>query len=123
MPGKISHDVVISGMSKKSKNGKISLGEDSYLSMLIDGLKINKEDLFDQNYDICIKDLKDLNPKPKILEVINEEIKLKELIFTDRTNKSATMENEKEKIVTQNKKATDIGSITHRLIELFWDKL
>ncbi len=117
------HDVVISGMLTRSKNGNISLGDDSYLSMVVDGLKLNKEELFEQSDDICIKGLEEIKPTPKYIEIKNEDIKLKELHFTNRTPISATMESDDKTIITKNKKAADIGTLTHRLIELFWDKL
>jgi len=110
-------------MLTRSKNGNISLGDDSYLSMVVDGLKLNKEELFEQSDEICIKGLEEIKPEPQTLEIKNEDIELKELYFTDRTPQSATKENHENENITKNKKAADIGILTHRLIELFWDKL
>ena len=45
------HDVVISANLKQKKDGDITLREDSYLTMIMDALGIEVEDLYEQ--DVC----------------------------------------------------------------------
>ncbi len=108
--------MVISAQLKEKKGGEISLREDSYLNMIIQALDIKKEELFSQNDNYCIS-LKsdDIFAKEKRIEYV--DYPFRELAFTSKELKSATVTNE---TINQSNAAL-LGTATHKIIELYWD--
>ena len=107
------HDVIISANMKNS-----NVSDSSYLGMIVNGLDINPDDLFNKDFDGCITNLEniEISKESKILE--NEEIVLKELKFDEYFKPiSATNSSTKE-----DNNATKLGTITHKIFELYWDK-
>ena len=107
------HDVIISANMKNS-----NISDSSYLGMIVNGLDINPDDLFNKDFDGCITNLEniEISKESKILE--NEEIVLKELKFDEYFKPiSATNSSTKE-----DNNATKLGTITHKIFELYWDK-
>ena len=49
------YDVVVSAELHQTKDGRVSLREDSYLSMICQSLEIDKDELFGQNETYCIR--------------------------------------------------------------------
>ncbi len=107
------HDVIISANMKNS-----NISDSSYLGMIVNGLGINPEELFSKDYEDCISTLEniEIQKEEKVLE--NKEIVLKELKFEEfaktisATNSSTNEDN----------LATKLGTITHKIFELYWDK-
>lgn len=113
------HDVVISACLKQTANGEIPLREDSYLHMICAALNIEKDELYNQNENYCIK-LENNSCKESIKEqvkYINHE--LKTLTFISKEKISATSSNENK---NSNEIAIKLGMITHKIFELYWDK-
>ena len=107
------HDVIISANMKNS-----NISDSSYLGMIVNGLGINSEDLFSKDFEGCITNLEniEISKESKILE--NEEIVLKELKFDEYFKPiSATNSSTKE-----DNNATKLGTITHKIFELYWNK-
>ena len=107
------HDVIISANMKNA-----NIKDSSYLGMIVNGLDINPDDLFNKDFDGCITNLEniEISKEYKILE--NEEIVLKELKFDEYFKPiSATNSSTKE-----DNNATKLGTITHKIFELYWDK-
>ena len=107
------HDVIISANMKNA-----NIKDSSYLGMIVNGLDINPDDLFNKDFDGCITNLEniEISKESKILE--NEEIVLKELKFDEYFKPiSATNSSTKE-----DNNATKLGTITHKIFELYWDK-
>ena len=107
------HDVVISANMKNS-----NISDSSYLGMIVNGLDINSEDLFNKDFEGCITNLENIEivKEEKVLE--NKEVVLKELKFEEHIKPiSATSSSVKEDNL-----ATKLGSITHKIFELYWDK-
>lgn len=112
------HDVIISSHLKQKKDGSITLLEDSYLKMIIESLDIDIKELFEQNDKYCIKVDNDvINSVENEVEYI--EYNLKPLEFTSKEKDSATKKN--ETIVPKDNKAARIGTVTHEVIEVYWD--
>lgn len=112
------HDVVISGYLKQKKDSNISLREDSYLYMICKSLEIDKDELYGQNKKYCIK----LDATP-IEDPIKEEVKyiehfFKPITFESKSLVSATSDN---KTTSDNNIAADLGTATHKIIELYWN--
>ena len=112
------HDVVISGYLKQKKDSTISLREDSYLHMICKSLEIDKDELYGQNEKYCIK----LDATPTE-DTIKEEVKyiehsFKPITFESKSLVSATSDNE---ITSDNNIAADLGTATHKIIELYWN--
>ncbi|MCT7447152.1 UvrD-helicase domain-containing protein [Aliarcobacter skirrowii] len=107
------HDVIISGNMKSEQ-----INNDNYLGMIVNGLEINPEDLFNKTHESSIKDLQDieLEPTQKLLE--NKEVILKELKFEEFI-KPISATNSNTNVVSD---AAKLGSITHKIFELYWDK-
>ena len=107
------HDVIISANMKNS-----NVSDSSYLGMIVSGLGINPEDLFSKKFEGCIRELEniEISKEDKVLE--NKEIVLKELKFEEYIKSiSATNSSIKEDNI-----ATKLGTITHKIFELYWDK-
>ncbi len=107
------HDVIISANMKNS-----NVKDSSYLGMIVNGLDINPDDLFNKDFDGCITNLEniEISKESKILE--NKEVVLKELKFDEYFKPiSATNSSTKEDNI-----ATKLGTITHKIFELYWDK-
>jgi ATP-dependent exoDNAse (exonuclease V) beta subunit len=107
------HDVIISANMKNS-----NISDSSYLGMIVNGLGINPEDLFNKDFEGCITNLEniEISKEEKVLE--NKEIVLKELKFEEHIKPiSATSSSTKEDNL-----ATKLGTITHKIFELYWDK-
>ena len=111
------HDVVISAHLKQSKNKSISLKEDSYLHMIINSLDININELFAQNETYCIS-IKDKDSDISIISSVEYiDYKLKKLDFKKEEYISATQNSK-----TINEEAASLGTLTHKIIELYWNK-
>src|SRR5574344_2380492 len=107
------HDVIISANMKNS-----NISDSSYLGMIVNGLGINSEDLFNKDFEGCITNLEniEISKETKVLE--NKEVVLKELKFEEYIKPiSATSSSTKEDNL-----ATKLGTITHKIFELYWDK-
>jgi ATP-dependent exoDNAse (exonuclease V) beta subunit len=107
------HDVIISANMKNS-----NISDSSYLGMIVSGLGINPEDLFSKKFEGCIRELEniEISKEDKVLE--NKEIVLKELKFEEYIKPiSATSSSTNEDNL-----ATKLGTITHKIFELYWDK-
>ncbi|MDX4051038.1 UvrD-helicase domain-containing protein [Aliarcobacter skirrowii] len=107
------HDVIISGNMKSEE-----INNDNYLGMIVNGLEINPEDLFNKTHESSIKNLQDieLEPTQKLLE--NKEVILKELKFEEFI-KPISATNSNTNVFSD---AAKLGSITHKIFELYWDK-
>jgi len=118
------HDVVISGTIYKKKDGSFSLSQASYLRMIAQGLDIKVEELFDKSLDNSIDELEDINIVNEQKILTNETITLKPLVFEEETKiKSATSNNEISQIQEIDNTAAKLGTISHKIFELYWDKL
>lgn len=117
------HDVVISGSIKIKSDGAFNISEASYLGMIVEGLDIDTNKLINHELSNSIKDLKDIDVQKEEKKIENIEVTLKPLKF-ERVSKpkSATQNNENKSISTTNSDATRLGTITHKIFELYWDK-
>ncbi len=114
------HDIVISAKLSKSKtDGNIGLRKDSYLSMICEGQNISKVDLFEQNLPNSIANLPKLSIEKSLPSPKNNEVVLKELIFSNQKTISATMSNDNE---TYDKSKARLGTIIHKIFELYTNK-
>lgn len=107
------HDLIISANMKTA-----NVSDSSYLGMIVNGLGINPEDLFNKDFQGCITNLEniELQKEEKVLE--NKEIVLKKLKFEEYIKPiSATSSSSKEDNI-----ATKLGTITHKIFEVYWDK-
>lgn len=112
------HDVVISAELKQTKNGSITLREDSYLNMMCESLNIDKDELYEQNEEYCIL-LKDDTIENKTKDKIEYiEHSFKNLSFERENKISATSDSE---VISQSNEASNLGTITHKIIELHWN--
>ena len=115
------HDVVISAQLKEKKEGGITLREDSYLSMMINALEIDIDELFGQNKAYCIQ-LKENNEPDTLNEPVEYiEHTLKPITFTSKALVSATNKGESSKGSDIAMEAAKLGTITHKIIELYWN--
>ncbi len=107
------HDVIISANMKNA-----NIKDSSYLGMIVNGLDINPDDLFNKDFDGCITNLEniEISKESKILE--NKEVVLKELKF-DEYFKPISATNSS---INEDNLATKLGTITHKIFELYWDK-
>lgn len=110
------HDVVISGSLSQNKDGGISLAKDSYLFMICESLKIDKDELFGENENYCIEIEATTNHSFEKEKIEYVEHLLKPINFQIKTQKSATGENESVDSVS-----AFLGTTTHKIIELYWD--
>jgi len=114
------HDIVISAHlpKTKTKEGSISLREDSYLHMIRDGLNIEKEKLFNEGL---------LYASNHKIEVVTEQTK--EVEYIEHSFKPITFEAKKTLSATTNhtetkdEESAKRGTLTHKILELYWDKL
>ena len=107
------HDVIISANMKNS-----NISDSSYLGMIVNGLGINSEDLFNKDFEGCITNLEniEISKETKVLE--NKEVVLKELKFEEYIKPiSATSSS-----INEDNLATKLGTITHKIFELYWNK-
>ncbi len=115
------HDVVISAQLKEKKEGGITLREDSYLSMMISALEIDIDELFGQNTVYCIQ-LEENNEPDTLNEPVEYiEHTLKPITFTSKALVSATNKGESSKGSDIDMEAAKLGTITHKIIELYWN--
>lgn len=114
------HDVVISAQLKAKKEGDISLSEDSYLSMIINALEIDVEELYGQNEKYCIQ-VEESETMTSEEEVEYIEHTLKPVVFTSNLLQSATGTEDSNEKTSVNIEAARLGTITHKVIELYWD--
>ncbi len=113
------HDVVISAQLSEKKEGGISLREDSYLHMMLEPLHVSKEMLFTQDAKECLH-----------VKSVNEELvhQTQDISYVKHTLESFTFE-KKEVItatsssVTYDESAAKLGTLTHKIFELYWDSL
>jgi ATP-dependent exoDNAse (exonuclease V) beta subunit len=113
------HDVVISALLKATSGGGISLREDSYLAMMCNALSITKEQLFEQDAEHCIGHVEFQKREPIEQKAVGySEHILEELAFEAKEFLSATSHAE-----THNETAAALGTITHKIIELYWESL
>lgn len=107
------HDVVISANMKNS-----NISDSSYLGMIVSGLNINSEDLYSKDFEGCITNLEDIEISKEIKVLENKEVVLKELKFEEYIKPiSATSSS-----MNEDNLATKLGTITHKIFELYWDK-
>ncbi|WP_348652952.1 UvrD-helicase domain-containing protein, partial [uncultured Sulfurimonas sp.] len=112
------HDVVISAQLKQTAKGLISLREDSYLHMMCEALEIDKDELYGQNKDYCIE-IKDIGMKDTIKDDVEYvQHSLEPIVFESNTLASATSDS---KNASNDNRATDLGTATHKIIELYWN--
>jgi ATP-dependent exoDNAse (exonuclease V) beta subunit len=115
------HDVVISAYLKEKKDGGITLREDSYLSMITNALETDLDELFGQNGSHCIQ-MKECVQSNTLTEPINYiEHTLKPITFISKTFVSATRQEEGSMDSNINAEAAKLGTITHKIIELYWN--
>ena len=110
------HDIVISAILKQKKDGGISLRTDSYLHMICDALDVEIEELYGQNNDYCIELSKQDRDEVKVRSIEQIKHSFKTLTFEENKLISATTTS------TNDSEASNIGTITHKIIELYWDK-
>lgn len=111
------HDVVVSAHLKEKKEGDISLRDDSYLKMITSALDIEIKGLYEQDHKDCIKISEDLQDGEFIKKVEHKEHSFKPIEFEVRKKVSATATTNK----VADKEASKVGTITHKIIELYWD--
>ncbi|WP_323595025.1 UvrD-helicase domain-containing protein [Aliarcobacter butzleri] len=107
------HDVIISANMKTA-----NVNDNSYLGMIVKGLDINPEEIFSKDYEGCILTLENIEIQKEQKNLENNKIVLKELKFEEFTKPiSATNSSTNEDNL-----ATKLGTITHKIFELYWDK-
>jgi len=117
------HDVVISGTINKKKDGDYSLSETSYLGMIVEGLDLNRDELFEKTLSNSIDNLENIEIQKEAKIIINEKVELKPFIFEELSKPiSATKNEENEKVDDCENSAAKLGTITHKIFELYWDK-
>lgn len=119
------HNVVISGTINKKKDGGYSLSDTSYLGMIAEGLDLEVERLFEKDLDNSIGELEEIEVEVENKVIKNEEITLKPLVFKEFSKSISATQNhdEKEEVGTIENNATKLGTITHKIFELYWNKL
>lgn len=116
-------DVVISGTISKKKDGGFSLSDSSYLGMIIEGLEEDIESLFNNTSQKSIDELEDIKIEKEKKSIINETISLKPLVFKEMIKPISATQNEDSNDRKQtNNKAARLGTITHKIFELYWNK-
>ena len=91
---------------------------DSYLQMITDGLRIDPESLYCNSHPSCITNVQKIELEKEQKIVSNEEVILKQLKFEEYVKPiSATNSSTNEDNL-----ATKLGTITHKIFELYWDK-
>ena len=110
------HDVVISAKLSQNKDGSISLKKESYLAMICDSLAIDIEELFEQNPLYCLNLENEQAVLGEKVDVEYVNHLLKPIEFQSTKLISATLGGK-----TYNEEAARLGTITHRVIELYWN--
>ncbi len=115
------HDVVISAHLKEKKGGDITLREDSYLSMMISALEIDVGELYGQNtrHVIEVDENKHFNIEKTPISYVDHT--LKPITFDSKRSVSATNRRDEGASTTIDSEAAKLGTITHKIIELYWD--
>ena len=94
------------------------MSDSSYLGIIVNGLGINSEDLFSKDFEGCITNLENIEISKETKVIENKEVVLKELKFEEYIKPiSATSSSTNEDNL-----ATKLGTITHKIFELYWDK-
>jgi ATP-dependent exoDNAse (exonuclease V) beta subunit len=107
------HDIVISANMKTA-----NAYSNSYLQMITDGLRIDPESLYCNSHPSCITNVQKIELEKEQKIVSNEEVILKQLKFEEYVKPiSATNSSTNEDNL-----ATKLGTITHKIFELYWDK-
>lgn len=112
------HDVIISAQLNQKKDGDISLREDSYLSMICTTLGITKEELFEKSHKDSLHVKHDETVNRECLQVNYQDFSLQPIAFESKERISATSSTE-----TYNETSTRLGTVTHKIFELYWDSL
>jgi ATP-dependent exoDNAse (exonuclease V) beta subunit len=111
------HDIVISAHLKQTKDGGVTLKDDSYLSMICNALDIDIDELYGQGLeDAKNKVIDEIVVKKEEVQYINYN--QKPITFKSKNLISATSDN---KSSTSNNDAAILGTITHEIIEYYWD--
>lgn len=116
------HDLVISGLLTKTKTGTITIREDSYLSMILNGLNTDATTMFECSDDRCLPQYQQIEIKKDKVKLSNNQRKLIELHFTNKKLLSATQRDGDETVLLDDTKAK-LGTITHKVFELYWNRL
>ena len=113
------HDVVISAQLSEKKEGGVTLREDSYLHMMLEPLHVSKEQLFEQDVNYCLHVKNEIEEtEEKITKVTYIEHILTPLEFQTKEIISATGNGK-----TYDETAAKLGTVTHKIFELYWDVL
>lgn len=110
------HDIVISANLKQKVDGGISLREDSYLYMITQALDTDIDTLF----QIGQRDKENNTASEEVIlkrDIEYVEDTLEDIAFESKAIQSATMDSE-----TYDEDASIMGSITHKIFELYWNK-
>ncbi len=111
------YDVVISAKLSETKDGQISKPrEDSYLSMIIDSLGIEPKTLFLDGVRGAFSPRDEVEVQNQ--SVTYEDHQIKPIEFIQKEKLTATSGNE-----TIDDGASLLGTITHKIFELYWDRL
>ena len=113
------HDVVISAQLSEKKEGGVTLREDSYLHMMLEPLHVSKEQLFEQDVNYCLHVKSEIEETDKQMSKVEyiEHI-LTSLEFQTKEIISATGNGK-----TYDETAAKLGTVTHKIFELYWDVL
>ncbi len=114
------HDVVISALLKEKKEGDITLREDSYLSMILNALEVNVQELFDQNSSYCISIDENRQFNAQKVPVAYVDHILNPITFQVKASASATNRVDDEENSAIDSEAAKLGTITHQIIERYW---
>lgn len=112
------HDIIISAQLNQKKDGDISLKEDSYLSMICTTLGISKEELFEKSHKDSLHIKNDEAINHHCLQVNYQDFSLQSIVFESKERISATSNSE-----TYDEASTRLGTVTHKIFELYWDRL
>lgn len=112
------HDIIISAQLNQKKDGDISLREDSYLSMICTTLGISKEELFEKSHKDSLHVKNDEVINHDCAQVIYQDFSLQPIVFESKENLSATSSSK-----TYNEISARLGTVTHKIFELYWDRL
>jgi len=114
------HDVVISASIKNTKTNGINVSDTSYLGLIIKGLGYNAKMLYENNYEESIKGFEDIVVEQEKKKITNETVILEPLNFEQYQKPRSATNNTQEDTVST---AARYGTVIHKIIELYWDKL